>query len=171
MASFAKLRFQIPKTYWLFFGIWLAGLVLGTISAAAAGNQYLLLMRMAPGAHVSIVGLLATVLLPFLLTAYAVLKNRRWMLYAVCFVKVFAFGFCGYGITAAYGSAGWLIRSLLQFSDIFTVPILCWYSLRNLNGGRLEGKWEFWICVGLDLLICSLDFCYISPFLALITKT
>ena len=174
MASLTKarprLRLQVPKVYLLFIGVWLAGLILGTYFAAVSGNYYFLLMHVAPTCPVSIVGLTATVLLPFLFTAYAVYKDRPWMLYGICFLKVFTFGFCGFGITAAYGSAGWLVRFLFQFSDICSVPILCWFALRNLNGRNANLKREFWICLGLNLIICCLDLCYISPFLAHITK-
>jgi hypothetical protein len=174
MVSFTKVRstvhLQIPVAYWLFTGVWLSGLILGTIFSAIAGNHYFLLMRMAPQSHVSIVGLAVTVLLPFLLSAFAVYKDRPWMLHLICSTKVFTFAFCGFGITAAYGGAGWLVRLLLQFSDICTVPILCWFALRHLTGKRIGWKRDIGICLGLAVAVCCLDLWYISPFLALITK-
>ena len=76
MASFTKvrstLRLHLPKAYWLFIGVWLAGLIAGTLLAASSSTHYFLLMRMAPMSHVSIVGLTVTVLLPFLCSAFAV---------------------------------------------------------------------------------------------------
>lgn len=174
MASFtkaqSKIHLHITKGHCLFIGVWILGLIMGTIFAATAGNQYFLLMRMAPQSHVSIVGLSVTVLLPFLLAAYAVYKDRPWMLYVICFIKVFTFAFCGFGATAAYGSAGWLVRLLLQFSDICTVPILCWFSLRHLTGREAGWKRDVGIGLGVEMIVCCLDLWYISPFLALITK-
>ena len=173
MASFtkvrSKLRLQLPKAYWLFIGLWLAGLISGTLLAALSGNHYFLLMRVAASSHVSIVGLTVTVLLPFLCAAFAVYTDRPWMLYAVCFTKVFTFAFCGFGITAAYGSAGWLVRALLQFSDICTVPVLCWFSLRHLSGRKNGWKRDIGIGLGLVIPVICLDTWYISPFLAMLT--
>ncbi|MBE6959260.1 MAG: hypothetical protein E7448_00855 [Ruminococcaceae bacterium] len=165
-----KFRLHIPKVYAYFTVIWLVGLVLGTVFAAGSGNQYFLMMHTATGHRVTIVGLTATVLLPFLLTAFAVYKNRRWLLYSICFAKAFAFAYCGLGIAAAYGSASWLVRPLFQFSDIVTVPILVWFALRNLNGMNTRRRQDFGICLGFDIVVCCLDLWYISPFLAFITK-
>ena len=173
MASFTKvrstLRLYLPKAYWLFIGVWLAGLIAGTLLAASSSTHYFLLMRMAPMSHVSIVGLTVTVLLPFLCSAFAVYKDRPWMLYAICFTKVFIFAVCGFGITAAYGNAGWLVRSLFQFSDICTIPVLCWFDLRHLTGRKPEWKRDIGISLGLVILVICLDTWYISPFLALLT--
>ena len=92
------------------------------------------------------------------------------MVYLICLTKVFTFAFGGFGITYTYGSAGWLVRLLLQFSDILTMPILCWFALRHITGRNAGWKRDFGICLGLEIIICCLDLWYISPFLATITK-
>ena len=168
----ARLKLRLPMLHpiCLFAFVWISGLSLGTVFAAVASNHYFLMMHRAPSCPVTIVGLAATVLLPFLFTAFAVYKNRHWMLFVICFTKAFIFAHSGFGIHAAYGSAGWLIRPLFQFSDLLTVPVLCWYSLQNLTKTASWRKREFWICLGIDILVCCLDLWYISPFLAMITK-
>ena len=165
-----RIHLQLSRSQWLLFVFWISGLVLGTCFATAASKHYLLMMRMAPQSHVTIVGLAVTVLLPFLSSAFAVYKDRLWLVYPICFAKVFAFASCGYGITAAFGSAGWLVRLLLQFSDILTMPILCWFVLRHISGRKMVLKRDFGICLGLEVIICCLDLWYISPFLSTITK-
>ena len=174
MASFTKAqnRLRLPTLNPEFFlvSVWLGGLLAGTIYAASASTQYFLLMRMAPQSHVSIVGLATAVLLPFLITAFAVYRDRPWVLYPICFAKVFVFASCGFGITAAYGTAAWLIRFLLQFSDICSVPILCWFAMGHVAGRKKSWKRDIRICLMLDIAIICLDLWYISPFLALITK-
>jgi hypothetical protein len=167
-----KPRFHLPKISTetaIFLTVWIAGLILGTITAAAASNSYFLLMRMAPKSSVSIIGLAVTVLLPFLLTAFAVLADRSLWLYPICFLKVFAFAFCGYGISVAYGSAGWLVRFLFQFSDILSIPILFWFAFRYLRGRGLMWKRDLAIGCALDVWICCLDLWFVSPFLMAIT--
>ena len=167
-----KLRFRLPKISIetaIFLTVWIAGLIFGTIMAAAASDAYFLLMRIAPKSTVSIIGLAVTVLLPFLLTAFAVLSDRSLWLYPICFTKVFAFAFSGYGISAAYGSAAWLVRFLFQFSDILTIPILFWFTFRHHKGRRPGWKRDFGIGCVLELLVCCLDLWFISPFLMAIT--
>ena len=65
----------------------------------------------------------------------------------------------------AFGDAGWLVRSLYQFSDLFLVPVLCWFSLRYISGDRpLVRKDLLTVLIGC-VTVCSLDLCFISPFL------
>ena len=150
--------------------VWVSALILGTVFAVHAGNNYFLLMRGAPDCSVSIAGLLATVLLPYLFAAFAVYISKPKLLYLVCFAKVFAFAMCGYGICVAYGSAGWLVRWLLQFSDICTVPVLCWFSIRHLQGRSCTFRTDCLIYGGMVMLVGYLDYSLISPFLVILTE-
>ena len=152
----------------LFLTVWVAGAFLGAFTAAAASTSYFLMMRIAPGSNVSIVGLAVTVLLPFLLSAFAVSKDKCYWIYPICFIKIFLFCFCGYGIHAAFGSAGWLVQILFQFSDLCTMPVLCWFLIRHLNNSR-NRKRDFYICLGIYAVVCWLDIAFVSPFLAKIT--
>ena len=174
MVLFQKMRcrfsLHISKPNLLFFTVWLMGLILGTTLAAAASNRYFLLMRTAMNTRVSIVGLAVTVLLPLLLAAFAIYKDNIWALYPICMIKAFAFAFAGFGTVAVSGTASWLIRPLFQFADIYSVPILCWFTLSHLSGKRIGWKKNFLACLCLDFLICCLDLCYVSPFMALLTQ-
>ena len=169
--AFSYYRLQIPrKPYLLFAAVWIVGMALGTSLSAAASNSFSSVMRMAPQSPVSVVGLAVTVLLPFLLSAFAVYKDKPQALYVVCFIKIFHLMFSGFSIWSAFGSAGWLVRFLLQFSDICTTPILCWFSLNNIDGRKIRWQRDLLISAGIYMCVCCLDLLFISPFLALITE-
>jgi len=165
LKAFIRHRYQV-----LFLIVWLVALILGTCFAAHAGNNYFLLMRGASDCSVTIAGLLATVVLPYLFAAFAVYISKPKLLYLICFVKAFCFAMCGYGICVAYGSAGWLVRWLLQFSDICTVPVLCWFALRHLKGKGRTFRTDAMFYGGIVMLVGYLDFSLISPFLVILTE-
>lgn len=147
-------------------GIWLVGLLAGGVSFSKAGIHYFLLMRSAVFCSVSIVGLFACNFLPFLLSAFAVFFNKPRLLYWICFFKAFIFAGCSYGIMVSFGSAHWLVRLLLQFSDCCLVSVLCWFCLRHINGNLYAVKRDCIICTGLIAAVGMLDYCVVSPFLA-----
>jgi len=140
-------------------------LVLGTLFAAQADVTGLSLMRLAASCRVSIVCHLASQLLPFLIAAYAVNISGLWLLYTVCSCKLFSFAYMGTLIMNAFGSAGWLVRSLFLFSDIILVPMLCWYCARRVLADSDSEKKDFWICIGVAVVTALINWLFISPFL------
>lgn len=149
----------------LFAFLWFAGLLLGLRAAHLPGSAYTSLMLAAFESRVSIVGLAAVLLLPFLFSAFAVFISQPWLLLPIAFGKAVAFGCCVGGISVAFGSAGWLARWLLMFSDCCMLPVLCWFWLRCLSGGKMPAK-DLAVCVTAAVVIGSLDYGIVSPFLA-----
>lgn len=148
--------------------VWTVGLISGLVLAEQTGSICVSLMPMAAGSRVSIVGLLTSACLPFLLTAFAVFISRPSLFYAGVFCHCLLFSWCGVGIMKTYGSAGWLVRLLLQFSAGWMLPVFCWFCIRCLNGkGKTLGK-DLGICAGFAAVICSIDFCWVSPFLVML---
>ena len=145
--------------------VWLSGLLLGTFFAVGLDDSFSSLMRPSLSDGVSIFRQLATVCLPFLFAAYAVSINKPGLLLALCFVKAFCFSFCGMLIYSAFGSAGWLVRYLLQFTDILSAPILFWYCLGHVDR-PYRAKRDLLICASLSALIVCIDYFAVSPFLA-----
>ena len=145
---------------------WFLGLVLGIVFSIAAGDPLVSLMRTAVNSRVSISGLLTAILLPFLLSAFAVIFHESWLLILIAFLKAFMFSFVGFGVTVAFRSAGWLVRLLLMFGDCCSLPVLFWYWSRHV--GVQESSSFSAIVVPFALLFCigSFDFCVVSPFLA-----
>ena len=144
---------------------WICGLLLGIHYASRADDTYFLLMHTAATARVSITGLLAAVFLPFLFSAFAVYILRPELLLAVCFLKAASFSCCSFGLMHAFGSAGWLVRFLLQFSDCFMIPVLLWFSVRHIVKSVKPVWRDFLICSLWMLIVGAFDYCIVSPFL------
>ena len=148
---------------------WCAGLLTGCYFANCAGNIHYSMMRRATSCSVSIAGLVV-VLLPFLFSAFAVYWNRPSLMYIVCFLKAWSFTLAAYGILNAFGSAGWLVRFLVQFSDILLLCPLCWFFLRHIRGNSAQWKRDLWICSAAAAAVCSIDYCVVSRFLVMLTQ-
>lgn len=145
---------------------WLSGFLCGISVYLSAGRTLVSLMRSTLLVSVSIVGMLCVTTLPFLLSAFAVFLSRPVLLLPICFEKAFLFAFVSIGIIQAYGSAGWLLRWFLLFSDCTSVPMLYWFWLRHISGDRpLDGLGVALMCA-LGLLIGSVNYSVIPPFLA-----
>lgn len=145
---------------------WSWGLVFGITLFFLAGGSTVSLMRRAAGCQVSIVSLLMTNLLPFLISALAVYIHKPRLLYGCAFFRGCLLGFVSLGTMMAFGSAGWLIRLLLMFSDICLAVLLYLYWLRHISGLR---RFSGLACSGFaaaSVLAASIDYCFVAPFLA-----
>lgn len=143
-----------------------SGMQLGRYYASCENETYFLLMRMAPMCPVSIVGLLSVTFLPFLLSAFAVYFSHAQFLLPICFAKAFLFSCCAYSATCAFGSAGWLVRLFLQFTDIFTLPLLFWFWIRHKCAERNCFWQDIVLCGMFVTVVCVVDYCIVSPYLA-----
>lgn len=152
------------------FLAWTAGLFLGVFLANHVHENYYLLMRMAAKSRVSIVGLLTSAALPFLFLFYFAYIRRFWPIITICFLKGFLFCFGAAAVSIAFGSAGWLVRLLLQFTDVCLIPVFSWLVLRHCSAGARPLQKDAVICGTLVVLICSLDYCVVSPYLAMLIE-
>ena len=144
--------------------LWCAGLICG-ISAAACAGILPSLMRACCQSRVSIVSLLFVPLLPFLFSAFAVFISCPRLVCFVGFLKAFSFGLCLRAVSAAFGSAGWLVCSLLLFTDCVTMPALFWFWLRHADGNISSLGKDSLICTTWFLLIAIIDSAYVTPML------
>lgn len=151
--------------YFLAFS-WFSGLVCGIATFSSAAAFLIPQMRGSLYGSASIVSLLCVTCLPFLFSAFAVYLSKPQFLLLICFCKAFCFGFVHLGVQLAFGSAGWLLRWLLCFSDSVTAPLLYLYWLRHLDGFRDFSGLEAAFFLSLAVLCASFDFVKISPFLA-----
>ena len=144
----------------------LSGLLVGCVIQLSAEFDSLSWMRGMADAPVTIVGLLSVVFLPFLFSAFAVYASQRWLLFPIAFCKALSFALAACGISIAYGSAGWLMRFLLMFTDILSLPLLAFFWLRYSGGGRRLSLYSVFTYFAAAACIGSIDFFVISPFLA-----
>ena len=144
--------------------VWIVGLLLGGI-ASVASVDFLQnsLIEILVGRNTLRLSFFL-VLLPFLLSAFAVCVSAPRLLIVICAVKAFIFAFCGFGICLIYQRCSWLVLPLCMFSDIFSAPVLYLYWLRCLYT-RTSVPLGANVCFALLLLvICGIDLWLISPF-------
>lgn len=145
--------------------LWLFGILLG-IACFYLSRAFLVpLMRSTACGSVSIVGLIFTVFLPFLLSAAALWNDLRWLLLGTCFCKAFLFAFVSLGILIGTQSGGWLLRYFLLFGDCTALPVLYWYWL-HCACAPAKHRWFPTVLTGSVLaFVVGLDYHIISPFL------
>ncbi len=148
--------------------VWITGLVLGCILGMRTNEIYRYLMRSAAQSAVSIIGLLATAGVPFLFVYFSVYISRPKLIYLICFLKACSYSLTGMMILSVYGSAGWLVRLLLQFTESGAMILLCWFACGHLEGSREKLGTDTVICSVLLLCLGCMDHCYVSPFLAML---
>ena len=144
---------------------WSFGSLFGVLIVRSASEYFVPFVRSVVSGTVSVSGLLASVLFPFLFSELAILY-RRSFLYLICFIKAFCLGVCVKGIALAYGSSAWLIYSLLLFSDNLIIPVLYAYWLRALEGSSFQRNLSFMVHVIYSVIIVLLDVYLISPILS-----
>ena len=143
---------------------YLLGLILGGCMFNVAGDSFSSLMRVGDFSHMSIIRLLPVLLLPFLFSAFAVYIHQNWLLPPICFLKAFFFAFVYVGFSVSFADAGWLVRLLLMFGDIATLPLLWLFWLHILSGEcRLHSGAFFVIFVAVAAVGCF-DVSVVSPF-------
>ena len=153
------------KTLWVVF-CWIIGLLTGTVLAAGADPYSFSLMRQTVSCQVSIVDLFIAAAFPFLLAAYAVFIDRPKLLLLICGCKAFSFAFCAYTAAASFGTAGWLVQPIVQFTDICMVPVLCWFCIRHITGSADSLKKDMLVCMVFAAAVASIDYLVVAPFLA-----
>lgn len=163
--SFCKRRI-----YLLFLAVSAVSGLRSGIYFAAKSELLPSLMRIAVGCNVSIVGLIIVAYVPFLCCVCAISASQPWLIYLICFFRLFLHGGCATGIDLAFGSAGWLIQLLLQFTDTMTLPLFLCLAARSL-GRRSIVKTEWRIYLFATGVIVTVDICLISPFLVDLIRT
>lgn len=155
--------------FWL-LSLWSLGLICGAWFSTSAGDAYLSLMRSATCARMSIFSLLGTLLLPFMISALAVLMDAPILIFFISFAKGFSFSFVSLGTVLAFPAGGWLVRWLLMFSDVCVNPVLLFFMFRCL--ARKKGSLlipAVGVC-GYVFLAAAIDHRYIAPFLLELMK-
>lgn len=147
---------------------WISGLIAGAAAYFFAGHFLSSLMHGILSGSVSIVSLLCVTVLPFLFSAFAVYICEPRLLYPICFGKAFLFSVVSMAVWISFGSAGWLVRWLLMFSDLVSLPLLYLFWLRHISGQRSFSGLEILLVASACMLIGSVDYCCISPFVAML---
>ena len=137
---------------------------LGALFAGTSGDTYILMMRMATSRSVSIVGSAVSVFLPFLVSLFIIMHSKPWLVYFTCGMRIFLFSSAGFVLDRSFGSAGWLVRLMMQIPDHCLIPVLIWFSAITLAGKCTRRVMI--LCIFFAVTIGMLDYCLVSPFLA-----
>ena len=143
----------------------LLGFILGCICSGFAEPILFQLMRTAAMVRVSIVCLLPVLLLPIVISAFAVFIGFYWLLIPIAFLKSFFFGYLCSGIVFLYLHSGLLFAFLFLFVDVLSMPVLCWYWFRCIRSSEV-GFQALSPALILVFAIGVFNYQIISPFLA-----
>ena len=143
----------------------LLGVTFGGVCSGFAEPVLFQLMLTAAMARVSIVCLLPVLLLPIVLSAFAVSIGLYWLLIPIAFSKAFLFGYLCSGILMLYPHSGPLFAMLFLCVDCLSLPVLCWCWFRCIRS-REAGLWALKPAMLLIVGIGLLNYRIVSPFLA-----
>lgn len=147
---------------------WIAGMFFGLNESVPDTAVTVSLMHTVVRSSVSIVGLIAVLVFPLIISALAVFLSAPLVFLPLAFFKAFGYTVCSILIVSAFGSAGWLIRGLLLFSDTCMSIALLWFWFRNIEGKRLSSKKDLAVCAIFALLVGCIDYFVVSPFLGML---
>lgn len=139
----------------LIFGLWVIGYAPVDLSYAEDFFH-----RYTPVSMISIS------LFPVLVSFLVVFAERSWMLLVISFLKAFGFVYTSCLLTRGFGSAGWLIRLLVMFSDCISLPFLWWFWCQLLKGRQKISIPVVFSVFAAATAIGILDIQVISPFLS-----
>ena len=142
----------------------IAGELVGLMAAVGADNSLLSLVRCAGLSPVSTVWAVLFSFLPFMIAAVAVHFQVFPILALLGVLHSFLHGLLAGVLIRAYGTAGWLVQPLFQFSGNILLALFWGYLLRLTGDGRIVRKLVTALCAVIGVVI--LDYFVVSPFLA-----
>ena len=141
------------------------GAVLGVAVSYSSEPSISLMMRMAASSHVSILGLMLSAILPFLITVVAYCFSKPYLLFPISFFKSFSYTLAMCCVRVGFLQAGWLVCMLLLFSDTAAIVVLYWYWIRNIHGFRSSALTDMLFCIAVTLTVTVIDYVWVFPFL------
>lgn len=148
----------------------LCGCSLGVYTSHKSDSISFHLMRMAVTCPVSIVGLVFVILLPFLITAFAIWISKPYLFLPVSFFNSFSFTLILCYTITVFDTAGWLVCLMLLFSNISVQFCLNWIWIRYFNGTSGSSAEDLLVCVFGLLAIVVIDYLFVAPYLVQLTN-
>ena len=149
----------------ILYGTFIFGFLTGYRIPFSEADHYVALVRCAASSPTSAIGLLATIVFTFSLTAliYAAGKTRLFPI--LCFVQAFAFGIASGAVYCAYGASQWLICLLLLFTGTVNLICLLWFWSRHVSAHGQHVHRDFTYALSVSAIAAVLDHIWISPLL------
>ena len=139
------------------------GFLAGAIVVASA-DCYASLAYRATTVSATAFGVFFRTVFTYLLTAL-IYKLGRGFLFLLSFSEAFTFGVAVSAINMSFGSAGWLVCTLMLFSSTITLISWLWFWYRNISGQRCTALRDFVLSLGVASLASIIDLVWISPYL------
>ena len=153
------------RRFYLYFSLaWLVGLFAGAFFATQATTIHNSLTQSLSYSGLSVVGFLAGLSFPFLLSAIFFQMSLYGFLIPLIFGKAFSYSWCVCAILCSFFDAGWLVWHLLLFSDSIVTILLLWYWFRGLKEENNRRQVDLLLCLVFTLAIGCIDCCIVSPF-------
>ena len=147
---------------------WILGQLMGFVLGSDVTDATISLMRTVGFQRVSIVWLLFSAILPFLLLYVIIRFLPQWMRLLLMFLKAYGFTYCVCCIASAFGSAAWLMLWLCFFTDIHCTFIFLWYMLNYNNWSKFQRRKYLLICIIIAMTFVFTDYFVISPIPAIL---
>ena len=149
---------------------WILGFIFGIILSYLSSESVFLLMRSVSYSTVSIVALLITSFLPFLITIVAIFCSFPSLARCACFLQAFLLSFISLGIRRSIPHVGWVISGILLADRWLCTWCLYRFWLRCSKPEKINAvHLSFLLCM--FILIECLYFYYILPFTAHLINT
>ena len=147
------------------------GCALGVAAAKNTDPNIFSMMRQAAWFQVSIVDLLFAILFPFVITAVISYISKPILLLPLCFAKSIGYSFLLCSVSMEFADAGWLVGSLLLFSDTACILLMYFYCLRYLNGFQKRCGRDIIVSVVAVSAVAVIDVWLVSPYLSVLIKS
>lgn len=148
---------------------WILALIFGLFFISHTNPFFSSLMCRIVYEPVSVVGLVCVLFVPLSISAVAVCCRNAVLIFLICDIRGFVLGCCLYSILHIFNSGGLFIAGLLMFSTVLFQIVLLWLWLRSLTGTICLKK-DLIVCSAIAVLIGSLDYFCISPFLQVLIR-
>lgn len=144
--------------------VWCISLAIGRFMALRSGGYLDSLFRSLTLCGVSCGTYFFFAVLPFALTYLVFRLKFRLGIYFLCFFKGICFSFGCCTVQYVFGRAGFLMNALLHLSGMVSMFLLLWIWIRFLRFPSSLQKQDFFICIGLLVLLYVADIASVFPF-------
>lgn len=144
---------------------WVIGLLIGTVVVFNLSGNNLAIARSLPLARVSLLGVLLSFFMPFMISYFIMRFMRRGFLSIYLSLKAAALSFSFCYCAKCFGTAGWLLAPLLFVSDLICSYYLLLFAFNHLSK-TTASKNVFIKYAFLSVLFGMFNYFVLSPFTA-----
>lgn len=148
--------------------LWILGIFAGGCLIFSRYDNIVSLMQPFTFVRLSIVSLLFVSSFPILFSAVSAAFSLRFLLLLVTFFRAFLMGAVGCFFHLYYGSAAWLVKSLILFSDSVLALAFIWFTYGSLSEGGQGYSKRLTVCGLLTIMVVLFDFYFVYPVVTLL---